>query len=39
MIREFEVVLGKKMERSFSIKPLASPTPLQSAILKDWLKE
>jgi predicted metalloprotease with PDZ domain len=38
-IREIEVVLGKKMERSFQIKPLSNPNPLQLAILKDWLKE
>jgi predicted metalloprotease with PDZ domain len=38
-IREVEVVLGKKMERSFQIRPLSSPNPLQLAILKDWLKE
>lgn len=39
MIREFEVVLGKKMERSFHIKPLTNPNQLQSAILKDWLRD
>ena len=38
-IRELEVVLGKKPERSFAIRPIANPTPLQSAILKDWLGE
>jgi predicted metalloprotease with PDZ domain len=37
-IREFDVVLGKKTERSFLIKPLANPDPLQSVILKDWLR-
>ena len=37
-IREVDVVLGNKMERSFRIKPLSNPSPLQSAILKDWLK-
>ncbi len=37
-IREYEIALGKKMERSFLLKPLANPTPLQAAILKDWLK-
>jgi predicted metalloprotease with PDZ domain len=37
-IREFEVVLGKKNERSFALKPVANPTPLQAAILEDWLK-
>lgn len=38
-VREVEVVLGKKMERSFQIKPISNPNPLQSSILKDWLKE
>ena len=39
LVREFDVVLGKKAERSFLIRPVANPTPLQAAILKDWLKE
>lgn len=39
MIRELEVVLGKKSARRFKIKPLPAPNPLQSAILNDWLKE
>jgi len=39
MIRELEVVLGKKTEGSFKIKALPDPNPLQSAILNDWLKE
>jgi len=38
-VREVEVVLGKKMERSFNIRPLSSPNPLQSAILKGLLKD
>jgi predicted metalloprotease with PDZ domain len=38
-IRELEVVLGRKPERSFAIMPVANPTPLQAAILKDWLRE
>jgi len=38
-IREVEVVLGKKTERSFRIKPLANPNPLQAAILKDLFRE
>jgi predicted metalloprotease with PDZ domain len=37
-IRELDVVLAKKTERSFRIKPLPSPTPLQTAILDGWLK-
>ena len=38
-IREVDVVLGRKIERSFRITPLPSPTALQSAILKDWLRD
>jgi predicted metalloprotease with PDZ domain len=38
-IREVEVVLGKKTERNFRIKPLANPNPLQAAILKDLFRE
>jgi predicted metalloprotease with PDZ domain len=38
-IREVEVTLGKKTERSFQIKPVVDPTPLQSAVLGDWLRE
>jgi predicted metalloprotease with PDZ domain len=38
-VRKVEVVLGKKQERSYSIKPLADPTPLQSEILRGWLGE
>lgn len=38
-IREAEVTLDKKTERSFDIHPVENPAPLQSAILKDWLKE
>jgi predicted metalloprotease with PDZ domain len=38
-VREVEVTLGKKTERSFQIKPIADPTPLQSAVLGDWLRE
>jgi predicted metalloprotease with PDZ domain len=37
VIREFEVAMGKSPERSFSIKPVANPTPLQSEILRSWL--
>lgn len=38
-IREIDVVLGQKMERTFKVKPVASPNSLQSAILDDWLKQ
>jgi predicted metalloprotease with PDZ domain len=37
--REVEVALGKKTERSFKISLMSNPTPLQSLILEDWLKE
>jgi predicted metalloprotease with PDZ domain len=37
-IAEVSVVLGVKMERSFKITLVDNPTPLQAAILKDWLK-
>ena len=38
-VREFEVVLEKKTERSFAMTPIAKPNPLQAAILKDWLRD
>lgn len=38
-IHEVEIVLGKKMERSFRIRPVANPSPLQSTILTDWLRD
>jgi predicted metalloprotease with PDZ domain len=37
-IKEVEVVLGTKTQRSFKIQPVENPTALQSAVLKDWLK-
>jgi len=37
-IRELDVVVAKKTERSFRIKPFPDPTPLQTAILESWLK-
>jgi predicted metalloprotease with PDZ domain len=37
-IRELDVVLAKKTERTFRITPLPNPTPLQTAILEGWLK-
>jgi len=37
-VREMEAVLGKKTSRSFAIAPLSEPTPLQAAILADWIK-
>jgi len=35
---EIEVALGHKMQRSFKIVPIATPNPLQTAILQDWKK-
>jgi predicted metalloprotease with PDZ domain len=37
-IEEISVQLGTKMERSFKLTAVDNPTPLQAAILKDWLK-
>jgi predicted metalloprotease with PDZ domain len=37
-VHETEAVLGKKMERTFRIVPLANPTPGQKALLEAWLK-
>jgi predicted metalloprotease with PDZ domain len=37
-IEEIKIVLGAKKERSFTITQIENPTPLQAAILKDWLK-
>jgi len=39
IIHEVEVTLGKKVERRFNIRQIENPDLLQSAILKDWLKE
>jgi predicted metalloprotease with PDZ domain len=36
---EIDLVLGRKFERTFRIKPIDSPSPLQSAILKSWAIE
>lgn len=38
-VREIDVVLGQKMERSFKIKPTANPSAIQTAIIEDWLKQ
>jgi predicted metalloprotease with PDZ domain len=38
-VREFDVVLGQKTERSFRVTPKTNPTPLQAKILEDWLRE
>jgi len=38
-IQTIEVVLGTKTERTFRLKPMSNPDPLQAAIFKDWLKD
>lgn len=38
MVRELQVTLGRNMKRTFQIRPMANPTVLQAAILKDWLR-
>ncbi|HEY6342952.1 MAG TPA: hypothetical protein VIY49_15775 [Bryobacteraceae bacterium] len=37
-IEEINVVVGSKVERSFELTVIDNHTPLQAAILKDWLK-
>ncbi|MCX6568630.1 MAG: PDZ domain-containing protein, partial [Candidatus Aminicenantes bacterium] len=37
-VRETEVTLGKKAERSFRITPLEAPAPGQKALFDGWLK-
>jgi predicted metalloprotease with PDZ domain len=39
VIQEKEVVLEEKKERSFHIRPMSDPNPLQTSILEDWLKD
>lgn len=39
LVREFQVTLETKKERSFRIHPLESPDPLQAQILQGWLKK
>ncbi len=36
--RKLDVVVGHKMERSFRIKPMENPDPLQAEILKSWAR-
>jgi predicted metalloprotease with PDZ domain len=33
-----DVELGKNVKRTFTFEPVANPTPLQAAVLKDWLR-
>jgi predicted metalloprotease with PDZ domain len=37
--KTFNIMLGKKTERSFAIKRIPNPDALQAAILKSWLGE
>lgn len=37
--QELTVTLGKNMKHAFSITPMTVSSPLQAAILKDWLRE
>ncbi|MDB5209650.1 MAG: family metallopeptidase [Sediminibacterium sp.] len=39
VLKEAEITIATKKERSYSIKPLANPGALQLSILKDWLGE
>jgi predicted metalloprotease with PDZ domain len=36
--KETEIVFGKKYEKDFLIYPVPDPTPLQAAILSDWMR-
>jgi predicted metalloprotease with PDZ domain len=38
-VKDLDVTLGASVERAFRITPAASPTPLQRAILANWLKD
>ena len=38
-ITEKEITLSEKLEKPFTITPVKNPDKLQSAILKDWMKE
>jgi predicted metalloprotease with PDZ domain len=38
-VRELDVTLGPRTERSFRMKPVPDATPLQKAILASWLGE
>lgn len=37
--KKIELILDQKIERSFQMKPLANPNPLQLNILNVWLKD
>ena len=34
-----EIELGHQLERSWNIRPVVNPDPLQKAILRDWVKD
>jgi predicted metalloprotease with PDZ domain len=36
--QDIEVTLGKNFKRTYNFEPVENPTPLQAAILKDWLR-
>ena len=36
--REITLTLGDKPERSYRLRPVANPTPLQAAILRSWVQ-
>jgi len=38
-LREIETVLEHRLERTWKIRPMANPDPLQQAIWKDWVKD
>lgn len=37
-VKESEILLSKKWEKSFTITPVSNPDPLQTAILNDWMR-
>ena len=36
---EADVVLGRNVNMDYTLTPVPDPSPLQSAILKDWLRK
>ncbi|MCX6565584.1 MAG: PDZ domain-containing protein [Candidatus Aminicenantes bacterium] len=39
VVREVEIVLEHRLERTWKIRPMTNPDPLQQAIWKDWVKD
>jgi predicted metalloprotease with PDZ domain len=37
--QDLTVTLGKNVKHAFSVAPMTAPSPLQAAILKDWLRK